>query len=245
MKRTAFTLIELLVVVAIIALLLSIMAPVSRMVILRTEMVTCQSNLHQLGIANGRYLADNNSRFMPFRQWIVGGYTDINSLASSSSLIYKYVENARFFLCPTFKTVCASNAIRSYVMQHSFSDTEGWYNGNPWGNRYSINVVADVKDPSRLMLLSEEATWMVQADGVWYSRYTVNDAHLCCSDWPNRDTISQFHYPGPGDIDKQIKGLGNVLFVDGHVRPVITTQTPYVICQTWYDNPALASQAGL
>lgn len=158
---------------------------------------------------------------------------------------HRYVANADFYLCPTFKTVCAPNAVRSYVMQHSFNTTEGWPGGQPWGNGYSLNKLSDVKDPARLMLLSEEATWMVQANGVWYSRFTVNDAHMCCSDWPNRDTIAQFHYPGPGPIDQQIEGKGNVAFVDGHVGAVVTTQTPYVVCQTWYEDPVKAANSGL
>ncbi len=246
MRRPAFTLVELLVVISIIAILLMIMAPTSRMLLMRTEMDICQSNLYHLGTANAQYWANNQTQFIPFRQWVVGYYTDLAALTNpSQSLIFSYVNNANYFLCPTFKTVCASNAIRSYVMQHSFNTTEGWPGGSPWGNGYSLNKLSDVKDPARLMLLSEEATWMVQANGAWYSRFTVNDAHMCCSDWPNRDTIAQFHYPGPGPIDQQIEGKGNVLFIDGHVSPVVTTQTPYVVCQKWYDDPVQAAKAGL
>jgi len=234
-REKGFTLIELLVVVAVIALLLSMMAPIMPRIFALVEKDTCQSNLHQLGIAHSAYLAEYRNRFVPFRWWIAGGYTDIAALANpAQSRIYPYVQNARFFLCPTFRKVCAPNAVRSYVMQHSFGDTEGWYNGAAWGNGYSIDSVVQVKDPSRLCIVTEEATWMVHVGDTWYSRYAVNDAHLVTPDWPNRDTIAQFHYPGPGPIDQQIEGVGNVDFVDGHVAPVVTTQTPYVISQNWY-----------
>jgi len=253
-------LVELLVVISIIAILLMIMAPTSRMLLMRTEMDICQSNLYHLGTANAQYWADWHTRFMPFRDWVDGNYNDLSLLTNPDrSLVYSYVNNAQFFLCPTFKTVCASNAVRSYVMQHSFCNThkywtsattweirtDGWPGGSPWGNGYSLDKLSDVIDPARLMLLSEEATWKVQANGVWYSQFTVNDAHMCCSDWPNRDTIAQFHYPGPGPIDQQIEGKGNVVFVDGHVSPVVTTQTPYVVCQKWYNDPVKAADSGL
>ena len=234
-RDAGFTLVELLVVIAIIAVLLSLLAPTFHATLLRVDMITCKSNLEQLGVAQMCYVADHNNRFVPFRKWIDGDYTDKAALCDPSrSLIYPYIQSPDFFLCPTFKQVCASNAVRSYVMQHSFGDYQKWWDDQPWGNGYSIDTTVQVKAPSRLGIVTEEATYKVQADGVWYSQYPVNDAHLVCPDWPNRDTIAQFHYPGPGAIDKQITGVGNVTFVDGHVEHVITKQTPYVVSQNWY-----------
>jgi prepilin-type N-terminal cleavage/methylation domain-containing protein/prepilin-type processing-associated H-X9-DG protein len=235
-QSPAFTLVELLVVVAIIVILLGISAPAMQNAMVFTDLVTCKSNLEQLGIASTMYIAEHRNRFMPFRKWIVGNYTDIRALTDPNrSLIFPYIQNADFFLCPTFKQVCASNAIRSYVMQHSFGCTEWYWNERgDWANGYSLDKPSHVKDPARLGIITEEATWKVQVDGTWYSRYQVNDAHLVCPDWPNRDTIAQFHMPGPGPIDQQIEGVGNVVFVDGHVEHVLTTQTPYVVSQNWY-----------
>ena len=231
-KQTGFTLVELLVVIAVIAILMTIIAPTLRSVTLRTEMVICKSNLHHLGIGLAAYQAAHDNRFMPFRKWILGNYTDRSGIRNG--LIWPYVQDLDFFLCPTFKKVCAPNAVRSYVMQHSFGDYERWYNRNNWGNGYSIDTIVQVKDPSRLGIVTEEATYKVHVGSTWYSRFQVNDAHLVCPDWPNRDTIAQFHYPGPGPLDQQIEGVGNVTFVDGHVEDVHTTQTPYVISQKWY-----------
>lgn len=237
MRRPAFTLVELLVVISIIAILLMIMAPTSRMLLMRTEMDICQSNLHHLGMANAQYLANNHNRFMPHNDWIRGSdYKNLNDIING--MIFPYVNNANYFLCPTFKSVCDPAAKRSYVMQHSFNDP-GWYSP-PWGNGYTLLTMADVKDPSRLMLLSEEATYIIPG----YSKFTVNDARLRCTDWPNRDSISQFHYPGPGDLDKQVEGVANVVFVDGHVGAYKTMQTPYLVNQNWYEDPVKAADAG-
>ena len=79
--------------------------------------------------------------------------------------------------------------------------------------------------------MTEEATWKIPN----FSKFTMNDAHLVAPDWPNRDTMANFHFPGEGDIVSQIEGVANVSFIDGHVDYNTTDLTPYVLTQTWYD----------
>ena len=229
-KCEAFTLIELLVVVAIIGALLALLAPVFPQSVMRSEMVICQSNLHQLGLASTAYLGEHRMRFMPFRYWIKGNsYTDMNGIRTG--LIYPYIENVHFFLCPTFKAVCDPAAVRSYVMTWNFGCWETyWFNGD-WAQPDSIDTLAQVKYPERLGIITEEATWKIPG----YSTYTMNDAHLVAPDWPRRDTMSNFHYPGPGNIVTQIEGVANVVYIDGHVSNNTTDKTPYVLTQKWYD----------
>jgi len=62
-KKKGFTLIELLVVISIIALLLSILMPSLQKVKQQARILVCKSNLHQLGVANVSYAADNNDWF--------------------------------------------------------------------------------------------------------------------------------------------------------------------------------------
>lgn len=230
MRRAAFTLVELLVIIAIIGILLSILAPVMPRIILRTEMTICQSNLGQLGKVQAAYLADHNNRFMPFRHWIKGSnYSDRNGIRTG--LVWPYVENFDFFLCPTFKKVCDPSAVRSYVMTWNFGCWETYWFGGTWGEGRSIDTMAQVKDPSRLGIMTEEATWKIPN----FSKFTMNDAHLVAPDWPNRDTMANFHFPGEGDIRSQIEGVANVCFIDGHVDYNTTEKTPYVLTQKWYD----------
>ena len=74
--RRAFTLIELLVVVAIIALLVAILVPALSYARNAARITLCATNQHQIAMAWGMYLADNEYKFpLPDGniQWFYGG----------------------------------------------------------------------------------------------------------------------------------------------------------------------------
>ncbi len=74
--RRAFTLIELLVVVAIIVLLVGILVPVLSHVRNAARITLCATNQHQVAVAWGMYLADNECKFPVYTgniTWFYGG----------------------------------------------------------------------------------------------------------------------------------------------------------------------------
>ena len=64
-KRKGFTLIELLIVIAIIAVLLSILAPALQMAKEKAQIVSCASNQKQLVYGLNLYASENQNKLPP------------------------------------------------------------------------------------------------------------------------------------------------------------------------------------
>ncbi len=65
--RGAFTLIELLVVIAIIALIASLIFPVTQSIFIRSQSITCTNNLRQLWVAVNAAATDNGNKYPPIK----------------------------------------------------------------------------------------------------------------------------------------------------------------------------------
>jgi len=152
----AFTLIELLVVIAVIAVLLAIIMPALGKAKNLAQGIACKGNMKNYTIAVAMYCDDNDGKFCEpatcyFSQstafpvesglssyihvrWC-NGNIDLKSHPQYGGHLFKYLANAKAFICPTYKTI----AVRQSEDHFYQADAANLKNYEPWYN-YTMNA---------------------------------------------------------------------------------------------------------
>ncbi len=209
-----FTLIELLVVVSIIALLVAILVPALSEAREAAQNVVCQSNLHQIAIASGMYIDDNNEQFYWTRgnQW----------MADFNSEPYHYTA--------WFKT---GGVLDPYLQGDA--DAVGRY-GCPTRPNVSTDVFEGDGDYMASVYIVGRAVWPggwpppSKSDAWWPAkRHEIRDAayKIVCLETQEHDVVAGTLANAPDGFDgdnflevgESHNGFNNILWADMHVAP--------------------------
>ncbi len=140
--RAALTILELLVVIAIIALLATLLIPVSRRITETGRATACISNLRQIGVGLAAYLADNNNA-MPILKTARERLSD--EVPVIDNTLDKFVTDKAVFACPADRKFAAQSGT-SYVWNVTL-------NGQTLGN---LNFLGVVDEHSRIPILADK-----------------------------------------------------------------------------------------
>lgn len=213
-ERRAFTLIELLVVIAIIAMLAGILFPVFSRAREQARKGVCMSNLKQVGVSIMMYAQDHDETLPASDNGTAPTFLWTQRLSAYGS-VYTNVKGTLY--CPSADTPTGS--LHWYPSYGTlYYGPLRWYNNakiihyGPWtGTNYPPAVLTDIQDPSRTLLLGEQAQKVAPRQGYFQIKNTAT--YNTC-------------FPG------RHGGVDNVLFVDGHVSTKNTAQL-----NRWLEDP--------
>jgi hypothetical protein len=231
----------LLVVIAIIALLLAILMPALQKVKKQARGIVCKNNLRQYGYATRMYMDGNKSIFPDPATWLFNDgrinncdwhdkTMNLEHKPELAGSLWPYLKDKDIHLCPEFNTVarqvgeCENYCQGKFPIEPLYSYNMNAYLGGCIYGIYSTpepykarvrNAVKEtgVKNPSNVVLFSEENTWTI--DGV--STATFNDTVLYCLPDSSLHAFATFHETSTSQLNN---GVAYAVFVDQHVDKV-------------------------
>jgi len=227
--RSAFTLVELLVIIAVIALLLSLLAPTARHLLIRADRTICASNLHQYSSAMHAYIPENRGLFPSCHS---SGPVDVEHTWIGA--LYPYASNQELGHCPALHGGQEDHGVTwdwSWSGSHLGYGYNMWFLGGshldgrqgetgglPAGlpRMYRDTKLISVLEPGRCIMFADS------------NPKVANNVDYGC-------TISLFwpyvHRYYEGINGSRHENAGVVCFVDGHVKtyldPDDTINPPY------------------
>ncbi len=226
-----FTLIELLVVIAIISILAAILFPVFSSAREKARQTSCASNLHQIGLAFIQYEEDFDEQLVPYEtgtptlnQYITWwGAANQNTYPTTyqlaNGIVQPYMKSNQVQACPTLDPNISTNIgltgygynvdyLAPYATTSNTSPactiTDGYGDcEDTVGNYYCVpTTLAKIQVPTTTVLLADSAQ-------INSSNQLEADPYLDapCDGFPNFHGLHN--------------GLGNILWVDGHVKSSI------------------------
>jgi prepilin-type N-terminal cleavage/methylation domain-containing protein/prepilin-type processing-associated H-X9-DG protein len=234
-KRAGFTLVELLVVISIIALLLAILMPALTKARRQAQSVVCRSNLRQIGVGILMYAQNNQDTPPPYyggvlinqKSWMVRLLKDRHFWSDNP---IAYISGVDILFCPAHKL-----PIPPPINDYKTNDPKIYaIMGGTVSYGMSMELATDPVTsefhPAKLSQIMQPAATIEIIDG-----QIINPV--------SKQVFGCFYvrpyYNGSDGPSIRHNGACDVLWVDGHVTPVMATNPKDQ--RTIYDAKALTN----